>query len=41
MQKTFIVTKEDGKPPNQIAGEVMSFFTRNNFEVADRGDTIT
>lgn len=41
VQKTFMVTKEDGKPPNQIAGEVMSFFTRNNFVVADRGDTIT
>jgi len=41
VQKTFMVTKEDGKPPNQVAGEVMSFFTRNNFVVADRGDTIT
>lgn len=36
-----MVTKEDGKPPNQVAGEVMSFFMRNNFVVADRGDTIT
>lgn len=41
VQKTFTVTKEEGKPPNLIAGEVMSFFTRNNFVVADRGDTIT
>eukprot|EP01018_Ginkgo_biloba_P038839 Gb_25718 [translate_table: standard] len=41
VQKTFIVTKEDGKAPSQIAGEVLSFFTRNNFVVVDRGETIT
>ncbi|CAN0870207.1 Protein COFACTOR ASSEMBLY OF COMPLEX C SUBUNIT B CCB1, chloroplastic [Linum grandiflorum] len=29
------------KPPNQVAGEIQSFFTRNNFVVADRGETIT
>ncbi|CAN1137601.1 Protein COFACTOR ASSEMBLY OF COMPLEX C SUBUNIT B CCB1, chloroplastic [Linum perenne] len=29
------------KPPKQVAGEIQSFFTRNNFAVADRGETIT
>lgn len=28
-------------PPSQVAGEILSFFTRNNFSVADRGETIT
>uniref|UniRef100_A0A0C9QN25 TSA: Wollemia nobilis Ref_Wollemi_Transcript_19699_1059 transcribed RNA sequence n=1 Tax=Wollemia nobilis TaxID=56998 RepID=A0A0C9QN25_9CONI len=42
VQKTFVVSKgDDGKTPNQIAGEVLSFFTRNNFAVKDRGETIT
>ncbi|GLJ49775.1 hypothetical protein SUGI_1057040 [Cryptomeria japonica] len=41
VQKTFLISKEDGKTPNQIAGEVLSFFTRNNFVVSDRGETIT
>lgn len=39
MQKTFV--REDMKAPNQMAGEILSFFTRNNFAVADRGETIT
>ncbi|MCL7034871.1 hypothetical protein MKW94_011890 [Papaver nudicaule] len=29
------------KGPNQVAGEILSFFTRNNFAVSDRGETIT
>ncbi|XP_073006914.1 protein COFACTOR ASSEMBLY OF COMPLEX C SUBUNIT B CCB1, chloroplastic isoform X2 [Typha latifolia] len=41
VQKTFV--KEDGTAmaPNQVAGEILSFFTRNNFSVSDRGETIT
>ncbi|KAL8196359.1 hypothetical protein R6Q57_024654 [Mikania cordata] len=27
--------------PNQVAGQILSFFTRNNFSVVDRGETIT
>jgi hypothetical protein len=41
VQKTFV--REDGQSmaPNQVAGEIMSFFTRNNFIVSDRGEVIT
>ncbi|KAI3699996.1 hypothetical protein L2E82_44608 [Cichorium intybus] len=39
VQKTFV--EEQKKPPNQIAGEILSFFTRNNFLVLDKGETIT
>jgi hypothetical protein len=41
VQKTFV--REDGQSmaPNQVAGEIMSFFTRNNFTVSDRGEVIT
>ncbi|KAJ6797744.1 protein COFACTOR ASSEMBLY OF COMPLEX C SUBUNIT B CCB1, chloroplastic [Iris pallida] len=44
VQKTFV--KEGGggggeMSPNRIAGEILSFFTRNNFSVSDRGETIT
>ncbi|KAJ0988729.1 hypothetical protein J5N97_007085 [Dioscorea zingiberensis] len=39
VQKTFV--KEGSAPPNQVAGEILSFFTRNNFSVSDRGETIT
>ncbi|CAD6256853.1 unnamed protein product [Miscanthus lutarioriparius] len=41
VQKTFI--KEEGQlmAPNQVAGEILSFFTRNNFTVSDRGEVIT
>ncbi|KAF3435321.1 hypothetical protein FNV43_RR22408 [Rhamnella rubrinervis] len=41
VQKTFIGEGEAKKAPNQVAGEIVSFFTRNNFAVADRGETIT
>lgn len=40
VQKTFIGEGEK-KVPNQVAGEILSFFTRNNFAVSDRGETIT
>ncbi|RDX64070.1 Protein COFACTOR ASSEMBLY OF COMPLEX C SUBUNIT B CCB1, chloroplastic [Mucuna pruriens] len=40
VQKTFIGEGEK-KAPNQVAGEILSFFTRNNFTVTDRGETIT
>lgn len=40
MKKTF-VDEGGNKAPNQVAGEVLSFFTRNNFSVVDRGETIT
>eukprot|EP00252_Welwitschia_mirabilis_P025317 TRINITY_DN7859_c0_g2_i1.p1 TRINITY_DN7859_c0_g2~~TRINITY_DN7859_c0_g2_i1.p1 ORF type:complete len:269 (+),score=38.18 TRINITY_DN7859_c0_g2_i1:144-950(+) len=39
VQKTFVV--DNVKSPSQVAGEIMSFFTRNNFTVADAGETIT
>ncbi|PAN42870.1 hypothetical protein PAHAL_8G193900 [Panicum hallii] len=41
VQKTFV--KEGGQlmAPNQVAGEILSFFTRNNFTVSDRGEVIT
>ncbi|XP_075483705.1 protein COFACTOR ASSEMBLY OF COMPLEX C SUBUNIT B CCB1, chloroplastic-like isoform X1 [Primulina tabacum] len=39
VQKTFI-EGEVKKAPNQVAGEIFSFFTRNSFSVADRGDII-
>ncbi|XP_043706376.1 protein COFACTOR ASSEMBLY OF COMPLEX C SUBUNIT B CCB1, chloroplastic [Telopea speciosissima] len=41
VQKTFIREEEGKKAPNQIAGEILSYFTRNNFVVSDRGETIT
>ncbi|KAL6960357.1 Protein COFACTOR ASSEMBLY OF COMPLEX C SUBUNIT B ccb1, chloroplastic [Sarracenia purpurea var. burkii] len=41
VQKTYIGEGEGKKMPNQVAGEVLSFFTRNNFAVVDRGETIT
>ncbi|OAY37114.1 protein COFACTOR ASSEMBLY OF COMPLEX C SUBUNIT B CCB1, chloroplastic [Manihot esculenta] len=41
VQKTFIGEGEGKKAPNQVAGEILSFFTRNNFVVTDRGETIT
>lgn len=40
VKKTFIGEGEGKKAPNQVAGEILSFFTRNNFVVSDRGDTI-
>ncbi|KQJ98384.1 protein COFACTOR ASSEMBLY OF COMPLEX C SUBUNIT B CCB1, chloroplastic [Brachypodium distachyon] len=41
VQKTFV--KEEGQPmaPNLVAGEILSFFTRNSFTVSDRGEVIT
>ncbi|KAK1413820.1 hypothetical protein QVD17_29556 [Tagetes erecta] len=46
VKKTFVQQQEEGtlidnKSPNQVAGEILSFFTRNNFSVVDTGDTIT
>ncbi|KAF6169765.1 hypothetical protein GIB67_004157 [Kingdonia uniflora] len=42
VQKKFIGEGEEMmKRPNQVAGEILSFFTRNNFVVSDRGETIT
>ncbi|GMY12967.1 protein COFACTOR ASSEMBLY OF COMPLEX C SUBUNIT B CCB1, chloroplastic [Fagus crenata] len=41
VQKTFIGEGEGKKAPNMVAGEILSFFTRNNFVVTDRGETIT
>lgn len=41
VQKTFIKEGVDKTAPNQVAGEILSFFTRNNFVVVDRGETIT
>lgn len=43
VQKTFVKEgiEEGKKAANQVAGEILSFFTRNNFTVLDRGETIT
>ncbi|XP_018834873.1 protein COFACTOR ASSEMBLY OF COMPLEX C SUBUNIT B CCB1, chloroplastic [Juglans regia] len=41
VQKTFIGEGEGRKAPNQVAGEILSFFTRNNFAVTERGETVT
>lgn len=41
VKKTFVEGGEKKRPPNQVAGEILSFFTRNNFVVSDRGETIT
>lgn len=41
VQKTFIGEGEAKKVANQVAGEILSFFTRNNFVVTGRGETIT
>lgn len=39
VQKTFV--KQGTEEAKQVAGEILSFFTRNNFAVLDRGETIT
>ncbi|KAK4784903.1 hypothetical protein SAY86_001592 [Trapa natans] len=41
VQRTFIGEGEEKKVPNRVAGEILSFFTRNNFSVTGRGETIT
>lgn len=43
VKKTFIREGEgeEKKAANQVAGEILSFFTRNNFLVTDRGETVT
>lgn len=41
VQKTLVEAGEKKKAPNQAAGEILSFFTRNNFVVSERGETIT
>lgn len=41
VKKTLVGEGEAQKAASQMAGEIMSFFTRNNFAVADRGETIT
>ncbi|EMS45507.1 hypothetical protein TRIUR3_02659 [Triticum urartu] len=40
-KKTFV--REEGQPtaPSLVAGEILSFFTRNSFAVSDRGEVIT
>lgn len=44
VKKTFNMpgpTIAGGKSPKQIAAEITSFFTRNNFQVKDRSDVVT
>jgi hypothetical protein len=41
VQKTFVKEGAQSMAPNQVAGEILSFFTRNNFTVSDRGEVIT
>ncbi|CAH8360979.1 unnamed protein product [Eruca vesicaria subsp. sativa] len=43
VRKTFVVGEGEGvkKEPKQVAGEILSFFTRKNFDITDRGETIT
>ncbi|KAF5194585.1 Cofactor assembly of complex c subunit b ccb1 protein [Thalictrum thalictroides] len=42
VKKTFVLEEgEAKKEAKQVAGEILSFFTRTNFAVSDRGETIT
>ncbi|XP_021762449.1 protein COFACTOR ASSEMBLY OF COMPLEX C SUBUNIT B CCB1, chloroplastic-like [Chenopodium quinoa] len=41
VKKAYVQADENKKAPNQVAGEILSYFTRNNFAVTDRGETIT
>jgi hypothetical protein len=41
VQKTFVKEEGESMAPKQVAGEILSFFTRNNFTVSDRGEVIT
>ena len=44
VKKTFVVpgpSDSEGKSPSQVAGEITSFFTRKNFVITDRGETVT
>ncbi|KAI4375519.1 hypothetical protein MLD38_013378 [Melastoma candidum] len=42
VQRTFLRQGEEkASSPSRVAGEILSFFTRNNFVVSDRGETIT
>lgn len=41
VRKTFVVSEGIKKEPKQVAGEILSFFTRKNFNITDRGETIT
>lgn len=44
VKKTFIVPgpgADNGKIPSQIAGEITSSLTRNNFNITDRGEVVT
>ncbi|KAK7336171.1 hypothetical protein VNO77_16704 [Canavalia gladiata] len=40
VKKSF-VNEGEKKAPNRVAAEILTFFTRNNFAVTDRGETIT
>ncbi|KAL0735978.1 hypothetical protein Bca4012_012188 [Brassica carinata] len=42
VRKTFVVSEGEGgkKEPKQVAGEILCFFTRKNFNITDRGKTI-
>ncbi|XP_002973398.2 protein COFACTOR ASSEMBLY OF COMPLEX C SUBUNIT B CCB1, chloroplastic [Selaginella moellendorffii] len=43
VRKTYVVpgpSQESGKAPKQIAGEISSFFTRNNFTIVDSGEVV-
>ncbi|CAA7032620.1 unnamed protein product [Microthlaspi erraticum] len=41
VRKTFVVSEGIKKEPKQVAGEILSFFSRKNFNITDRGETIT
>ncbi|KAG6558153.1 hypothetical protein Mapa_000334 [Marchantia paleacea] len=44
VKKTFVVpgpSADNGKIPSQIAGEITSSLTRNNFTITDRGEVVT
>ncbi|CAN8266375.1 unnamed protein product [Cochlearia groenlandica] len=43
VRKTFVISEGEGnkKEPKQVAGEILSFFTRKSFNIIDRGETIT
>ncbi|KAF2599060.1 hypothetical protein F2Q68_00009155 [Brassica cretica] len=41
VRKTFVVSEGIKKEPKQVPGDILSFFTRKNFNGTDRGETIT
>ena len=44
MKKTFVIAgpkAPEAKALSVVAGEITSFFTRSNYQIADRGEVVT